>query len=256
MKNVLKEKLEQGNSVFGTFIMTGGLDTAEILSYTGVDCIMIDGEHGSMDLETAGKMVSLIKNTSTTPLLRVPLNEISLIKRGMDTGTAGLMIPMINTKEDAEKAVQYCKYPPMGVRGMGVGRAVLFGAPAEEFKDYYAKANDEVLVIVQIEHYQAVENIDEILSVSGIDIAFVGPMDMSTSMGLAGQLNHPDVQNNCRKVIESCRKNNVVPGIMTWSGAMKQHLDMGFKFLLGGLDGQILYNGVKQLVDEYKSKLQ
>ncbi|MGD9567970.1 MAG: HpcH/HpaI aldolase/citrate lyase family protein [Sedimentibacter sp.] len=251
MKNLLKEKLKQGNTVFGTFIMTNGLDTAEIISYTGVDCIMIDGEHGSMDLETSGRMVSLIKSR-TTPLLRVPLNEVSLVKRGMDTGAAGLMIPMINTREDAEKAVQYCKYPPVGIRGVGAGRAVLFGAPAEEIKDYYARANEETLVIVQIEHYLAVENIDEILSVPGIDIAFIGPMDMSTSMGLSGQLTHPEVLNNCRKVIEACKKHNVVPGTMTWAGGMKLHLDMGFKFLLGGIDGQILFNGVKNLVEEYK----
>lgn len=254
MKNILKEKLAQGKSVFGTFIMTNGLDTAEILSYTGVDCIMIDGEHGSMDLETAGRMVSLIK-PRTTPLLRVPINEVSLVKRGLDTGALGLMIPMINTREDAEKAVLYCKYPPVGVRGMGVGRAVLFGAPAEEVRDYYRDANSETLVIVQVEHYLAVENIDEILSVPGIDIAFIGPMDLSTSMGISGQLTHPDVLNSCRKVIEACKKHNVIPGTMTWTGGMKQHMDMGFKFLLGGIDGQILYNGVKKLVDEYKSEV-
>ncbi len=254
MKNLLKEKLKQGKTAFGTFIMTNGLDNAEILSYTGVDCIMIDGEHGSMDLETAGRMVSLMK-PRTTPLLRVPLNEISLVKRGMDTGALGLMLPMINTKEDAEKAVMYCKYPPVGARGMGAGRAVLFGAAAEEVNDYYTKANDETLVIVQIEHYLAVENIDEILSVPGIDIAFIGPMDMSTSMGLQGQLSHPEVLNNCRKVVEACIQHNVIPGTMTWAGGMKKHIDMGFKLLLGGIDGQILYNGVKQLVDEYKDEL-
>ncbi|MGB4439074.1 MAG: aldolase/citrate lyase family protein [Sedimentibacter sp.] len=251
MKNVLKEKLSQGKPVFGTFIMTSGLDTAEIISYAGADCIMIDGEHGSMDLETAGRMISIIKNTKTTPLLRVALNEMSLVKRGMDTGTSGIMIPMINTKEEAMQAVQFCKYPPAGVRGMGASRAVLFGAGAEEYADYYSKANDEVLVIVQIEHYTAVENIDEILSVPGIDIAFVGPMDLSSSMGLQGQLNHPDVQENCLKVIESCKKHNVIPGTMTWTGGMEQHINMGFKFLLGGIDGAILYNGVKQLVNEF-----
>ncbi len=165
------------------------------------------------------------------------------------------MIPMINTKEEAQRAVSYCKYPPDGVRGMGPGRAVLFGAPAEEVKDYYVKANDEVMVILQIEHRDAVENIDEILSVSGIDIAFVGPFDMSASMGLTGQINHPDVQESCRKVVYACKKHGVIPGIMTWSGGMDQHLEMGFKFLIAGIDGQILYNGMKRLVNEYESKI-
>ncbi|MEL7647882.1 MAG: aldolase/citrate lyase family protein [Sedimentibacter sp.] len=254
MKNTLKEKLEQGKAVFGSFVVTNGLDNAEIMAHTGADCLMIDGEHGSMDLETAGKMISVIRNTKTTPLLRVANNDIALVKRGLDTGAHGLMIPLINTREEAEKAVQYSKYPPVGVRGMGLGRAVLFGAKADEYTDYFAKANDEVLLIVQVEHYTAVENIDEILSVPGIDIAFVGPMDLSTSMGISGQLDHPDVIKNCEKVIEACRKHNVVPGTMTWAGAMKKHMDMGFKFLLGGIDGIILYNGMRQLVDEFSKE--
>lgn len=252
MKNELRKKLQEGKSVFGTWIMTSGLDTAEILAYAGADFIMIDGEHGSMDLETAGRMVSLIKRTATAPLIRVAWNEMSLIKRGLDTGADGIMVPMVNTKAEAEQVVRFCKYPPTGVRGMGASRAVLFGAGAPEFKDYYAKANEEVLVIVQIEHYTAVENVEEILSVPGIDIAFIGPGDLSMSMGLPGQMNHPDVQEKCRKVVDACNRHHVVPGIMTWAGGIQQHLDMGFKLLIGGIDSAILLNGAKALVKEFK----
>nr|WP_295974581.1 aldolase/citrate lyase family protein [uncultured Bacillus sp.] len=250
-KNMLKEKLNQNQRVFGTWIMTNSLDNAEILGHTGADFIMIDAEHGSMDIETAGRMVSIIRGTQATPLIRVAENEKSWVKRGLDTGAEGVMIPMINSKEEAERAVSYAKYPPVGIRGTGAGRAVLFGAAAEEFEDYYAQANNEVLVILQIEHYQAVENIEEILSVPGIDIAFVGPYDLSSSMGLQGQPNHPDVQESCRKVIAACEKHHVTPAIMTWSGAIEQHIQMGFRFLLGGIDGAILYNGVKQLIHEF-----
>ena len=252
-KNLLKEKLLQNQAVFGTWIMTNSLDNAEVISHTGTDFIMIDAEHGSMDLQTAGNMVSIIRGTQTTPLIRISGHEMSQIKRGLDTGVAGVMIPMINTKEEAEQAISYCKYPPVGVRGTGAGRAVLFGADAEEFEDYYSQANDETVVIVQIEHYQAVENIEEILSVPNIDIAFVGPYDLSTSMGLQGQLTHPEVLKSCQKVVEACQKHNVVPGIMTWEGGMEDHLNMGFKFLIGGIDGAILYNGVKKLVNDFKN---
>jgi 2-keto-3-deoxy-L-rhamnonate aldolase RhmA len=251
-KNMLKEKLNQNEAVFGTWIMTNSLDNAEILAHTGTDFIMIDAEHGSMDLETAGRMVSVMRGTQTTPLIRVAGNEVPIIKRGLDTGVSGVMIPMVNTKEEAEQAVSSCKYPPVGIRGTGAGRAVLFGTDAEEFEEYYTQANDEVLVIVQIEHHTAVENIEEILSVPNIDIAFVGPYDLSTSMGLQGQLNHPEVQKSCQKVIEACEKHNVIPGIMSWTEGMEQHLDMGFKFLIAGIDGAILYNGVKELVNEFK----
>jgi 2-keto-3-deoxy-L-rhamnonate aldolase RhmA len=253
LENTLKKKLANNENAFGTFIMTNGLDTAEILAHAGADCIMIDGEHGSMDLETAGRMVSIIRGTSTVPLLRVAGNEPSLIKRGLDTGAAGIMIPMVNTREEAEKAVRLCKYPPVGVRGMGAGRAILFGSGAEEFENYFKNANDEGLIIVQIEHIQAVENIEEILSVPGIDIAFVGPLDLSTSMGLSGQLNHPEVQKQYIKVVEACQKHKVIPGIMSWSGGMEHHLDIGFKFLLGGIDAAILYQGVRRLVKEFKN---
>lgn len=250
-KNTLREKLDQKEKVFGTWIMTNSLDNAEILGHTGADFIMIDAEHGSMDIETAGRMVSIIRGTQATPLIRVAENELSLVKRGLDTGADGVMIPMVNSKEEAERAVSYCKYPPVGVRGTGAGRAVLFGSGAEGFEDYYAQANDEVLVILQIEHFTSVENIEEILSVPNIDIAFIGPYDLSTSMGLQGLMNHPDVLNSFKKVVEACERHNVIPGIMTWKDGIEQHLNMGFKFLLGGMDGAILYNGVKQLVNEF-----
>lgn len=255
-KNILKEKLKSRQAVFGTWIMTNSLDNAEILSHTGSDFIMIDAEHGSMDLESAGKMVPVIRGTQTTPLLRVPGNEISQIKRGFDTGADGVMIPMVNTKEEAERAVKYCKYPPLGVRGVGAGRAVLFGASAEEYEGYYAQANDEGLVIIQIEHYKAVENIDDILSIPHIDVAFVGPYDLSTSMGLQGQLSHPELLKCYQIVIEACEKYNITPGIMTSKEGMEQHLAMGFRFLLGGIDGAILYNGVKKLVDDFRRLVQ
>lgn len=252
-KNTIKEKLKQKREVFGTWMMTNSLDNAEILAHTGADYIMIDVEHGSMDIETAGRMISVIRGTETIPMVRVPGNDMGFIKRGLDSGALGVMIPMVNTKEEAEQAVSFCKYPPIGVRGIGAGRAVLFGANAEEFNDYYTEANDEILVIVQIEHYRAVENIEEILSVPHIDIAFVGPYDLSTSMGLQGQMTHPKMQECYQRVLEACEKYNVTPGIMTSPEGMEQHLNMGFKFLLGGIDGAILYNGVKQLVNEFKA---
>jgi len=253
LKNVLKDKLRQGKPVIGTMITTGGVDTAEIISYTGADFIMIDGEHGSMGIETVGIMISLIKNSKVTPLVRVACNEMSVIQIGLNTGTYGIMIPMVNTKEDAMKAVQFCKYPPLGIRGVGPNRAVLFGAGADEFADYHLTANNEILVIVQIEHYAAVENIDDILSVQGIDIAFIGPRDLSMSMGIPGQVNHPDIQKSCLKVVESCEKYNVIPGIVTSTNKLEQHLNMGFKFLQCGTDSSFLYNGVKQIVNDFKS---
>ena len=203
MKNSIKEKLQSGKCVYGPWMMTSSTDTAEILSNVGCDMIMIDGEHGAMGLETAGRLISQIKYTPTTPLLRVPWNDISMVKQGLDTGASGIMIPMINSKEEAELAVQYCHYPPKGVRGFGAGRASLFGINSESYLRY---AKEEILVILQIEHFKAVEAIDEILSVPGIDVAFIGPFDLSTSMGMMGQFDHPDMQAAMTKVINCLRE--------------------------------------------------
>jgi 2-keto-3-deoxy-L-rhamnonate aldolase RhmA len=248
LKNLLKEKLAQNKPVFGTAMVTNSFDTALILAQVGCDFVMIDAEHGSMDIESAGLLVNAIQTTATTPLLRIPGNELAMVKRGLDTGAHGIVIPMINTKEEAEQAVQYCKYPPLGVRGIGAGRAALFGLAG----DYYYFANQEIQVIVQIEHYKAVENVYDILSVPGIDIAFVGPGDLGSSLGVSG-VGNPDLVDSFKKVVDACNKNNVVPGIFTQAGDIKEHLDLGFRFLLGGLDSMSIYGGVSPLLREFKS---
>lgn len=250
MKNLLKEKLLRGEKAMGVWQMTSSVDNSEILAHSGFDAVLIDGEHGSMDIETAGHMITAIRTTKTTPLLRVPWNDIQLIKRGLDTGAHGVMIPMINTREEAERAVSYCKYPPVGVRGVGAGRASLWGSGGGD-PTYAATANDEILVIIQIEHYLAVENVYDILSVPGIDVAFIGPGDLSQSMGIPGQMSHPKVREASKRVIDACRKNNVVPAIMSWPGGIQDHLDQGFQLLFGGMDGAILYTGAKNVWNEF-----
>lgn len=249
MKNHIKEKLNSGKCVYGPLMVTASIDIAEILAIVGCDMVMIDGEHGAMGFETAGRMISQIKNTQTTPLLRVPWNDLSMIKQGLDAGASGVMIPMINSKDEAELAVQYCHYPPKGIRGFGMGRASLFGINSESYMQY---AQEEILVIPQIEHIQAVENIDEILSVPGIDVAFIGPFDLSASMGVLGELDHPDMHAALSKVVDSCQRHNVVPGIFTGPNLMKNHIDLGFRFLLGGIDAMFVHHGAKQLLEEFK----
>ncbi|WP_077211767.1 HpcH/HpaI aldolase family protein [Bacillus dakarensis] len=249
MKNILKEKLKEGKCVYGPWILTTSADNAEVLAHAGADMIMIDGEHGAMSMETAGRQISQIKNTSTVPLLRVPWNDMVMVKQGLDMGAAGIMIPMVNSKEEAERAVQYCHFPPRGVRGVGAGRASLFGV---NIKDYLPYAMNEIPIIIQIEHFKAVEAIDDILSVPGIDVAFIGPFDLSTSMGIMGKINHPDMVKAIQKVLEACSRHQVVPGIMTGPGLMQKHIEMGFKFLLGGSDALFIHQGVKGCLEEFK----
>lgn len=251
MKNPLKEQLLKGEAAFGPWQMTTSYDTSLILSSVGADCIMIDQEHGSMDLEKVGVMVSLIQKTNTVPLVRVPWHDMALIKRALDTGAGGIMIPMVNDKETAERVVSYCKYPPEGVRGVGAGRAALYFSGGGD-PDYIKDANKNILVILQIEHHSAVENLEEILSVPGIDVAFVGPVDLSYSMNIMGEVDHPEVQANIEKIATTCKKYNVASGIFASESNMQTYYDMGYRLFLGGIDAAFIYQGASSLLKTFK----
>jgi 2-keto-3-deoxy-L-rhamnonate aldolase RhmA len=238
MSHPLIEKMRQGLSVYGPWVITNSVDNVIMFGRAGVDCLIIDCEHGNMSMETAGTMVSVIRQFSTSPLIRVPGNDPIWIKKGLDTGVDGVMIPMINSKQEAESAVSYCKYPPEGIRGLGAGRATYSFVDGDA---YFKSANKNIMIIVQIEHYKAVDQIDEILSVPGIDVAFIGPYDLSVSLGIPGQIQNSEVELAISKVLKSCEAHSVIPGIFAGKAFLKKYREMGFKLLLGGLDGHMLY---------------
>ena len=175
MKNLLKEKLKKGQPVIGTFVSLGHPDVTESLSRLGFDFLILDGEHAPMGLETMQMMMQAMNGSNCTPVVRPQWNDMVIIKRVLDIGAHGVLVPWVNAKEEAEYAVRACKYPPEGLRGCGPRRAALFDP------DYLKTANDEVLVVVQIETREAVRNIDDILSVKGIDACYIGPFDLSMS---------------------------------------------------------------------------
>jgi 2-keto-3-deoxy-L-rhamnonate aldolase RhmA len=238
MANELMEKMKRGTPVYGPWIVTNSVDNVIMFGRAGVDCLIIDCEHGNMSMETAGTMVSVARQFPVTPLLRVPGNDLIWIKKGLDTGADGIMIPMINSREEAESAISYCKYPPEGIRGLGAGRATNSFVDGNE---YFNRANKDIMIIIQIEHYKAVEQIEEILSVPGIDVAFIGPYDLSVSMGIPGQTQHKDIELAIKKVLKACEKNAIIPGIFAGKAHLRKYRKMGFKLLLGGLDGHMLY---------------
>jgi 2-keto-3-deoxy-L-rhamnonate aldolase RhmA len=178
LKNILKEKLRAGKSTVGTFIEIGHPDITELLSRIGFDWLLLDAEHGPLDYQTMQMMMQSMKDTACVPIVRTQWNDPVVIKRVLDMGAYGVLIPWVNTKEEAEKAVRACKYPPVGLRGYGPRRALMLDP------DYYKTANDELLISVQIETQTALDNLDEILSVDGIDACYIGPYDLSCSLGL------------------------------------------------------------------------
>jgi 2-dehydro-3-deoxyglucarate aldolase/4-hydroxy-2-oxoheptanedioate aldolase len=168
-------------------------------------------------------------DTRVPCVVRVPWNDEAHIKKALDIGATGIIVPLVNTAEDARLAVGRCKYPPQGVRSVGITRAQRFDL---DFDDYMRRANDEVAVIVQIEHIEAARNIDAILDVPGIDGVFVGPFDLSGSMDKPGKINDPEVQQAIRDIIRACEKRDIARCIYAHTPAhAKTYLEQGYRVI-------------------------
>ena len=247
--NKLKQKLKEGKPVFGTFLALNSVEVTQIMANAGYDFLMVDFEHGAMSIETAGAQISAIKATDCTPLIRVPFISMEHTKKGLDSGAYGIMYPMVSNKKDAEEAIAFSAYPPKGVRGAGAVRANMFFTQAAE---YFEFEETEILRIVQIENKEAVENIDEILEVEGIDVAFIGPYDLSFSLGVRGDIMHEKVQFAIAEVVEACKRHGVAAGIMTNDKQMVDHLKMGIKFIIYGIEALTLSNAAKGQVEMFE----
>ena len=206
----IKAKLKRGEPSVGSWMSMAHVSIAEILASAGYEWVVIETEHTAIDNSEVLKLVIAIERAGAVPLVRLAWNDPIQCKAVMDSGAAGVLVPMVNTRADAELAVKAIKYPPLGFRGVGLARAQGYG---QTFNDYVARANDDSLLIVQIEHIDAVRNIDEICSVPGIDGTFIGPYDLSMSMGIPGQLDHPDVARARRRVLEATLARGLTAGI-------------------------------------------
>ena len=245
MKNLLKEKLQKGQVVIGTGVGIGHPDVTETLSRLGFDWLFIDGEHAPLSIETMQTLLQAMNGTDCTPILRPQWNDMVIIKRMLDIGAHGIIVPMVNTKEEAEYAVRACKYPPQGVRGCAPRRVGLFDP------DYIKTANDEILVIVQIETQTAVRNIDDILSVKGVDVCCIGPQDLSISFGFQGpQWDNPQYMESFDKVLIAARKRAKTAGVVIPQERTPWAIEKGFKFLSVGGDIGFLLQGARALLKE------
>lgn len=226
MKNGLKAKLKRGEAVIGTFIEIGHPDITEWLSRQGFDFLLLDSEHGPLSFETMQVMIQAMNGTDCVPLIRPQWNDPVIIKRCLDIGAQGLIIPWVNTKEEAEAAVRACKYPPEGLRGYGPRRVAMLDA------DYFDTANDELLITVQIETELALKNLDEILSVPGIDACYVGPFDLSCSLGfgIPPKWDEPRYLAAFDRIIKASQKHKVPAGMFALTDNIKWAIEKGFKF--------------------------
>jgi 4-hydroxy-2-oxoheptanedioate aldolase len=191
-KNELKRKLDVGETVFGAWVHTGSVVCAELLAQHGFDFLIFDLEHSPAELQDAVQVLRALQLTSTACVLRVPWNDHVLLKKVLDAGFDSIMVPSVDTAEQAEAAVQACRYPPRGRRGYGAPavRASGYGASA----DYAARAADELLLIIQLETALAIENAAAICAVDGVDVPFIGVSDLAASMGHIEHADHADVR--------------------------------------------------------------
>lgn len=236
-KNRAKDALRKGEAVLGAFCSMPSPVAVEIFGYAGFDFIIIDAEHGIQDYETCEHMIRASEASGIVPVTRVGLNMQQHILRFLDAGTMGLQIPLVNNKADAVNVVNSAKYPPVGKRGLAPVRAANYGLTMP-IGDYVKMANEELLVIAQVETMESVSNLKEILSVDGIDVVFLGPSDLSSSMGLAGQTTHPKVI----EVIEQCGKQIVASGKVAGTigrdyKALLEWRSKGFQYLCANVVG-------------------
>lgn len=241
-----KKKLKNNELLVGTLITLSSPEITEIMSDVGFDWLWIDMEHAPLDYSQVQNMIQAASNT--TCIVRSPWNDEVYIKKILDLGCDGIILPQIKTANEAKLAIKSCKYPPLGIRSIGIARAQKYGM---DFKNYLEKANDDLIIMLQIEHIEGINNIESITDIKGIDAIIIGPFDLSGSMGLLGQINHPEVENAIKKVKLSCKKKDIPFGIFTPdSNSAEIHLKQGCKLIAMGIDSNYLWKSANQALTE------
>jgi 2-dehydro-3-deoxyglucarate aldolase len=236
----LKSKLARNALTIGSWVTLGHPAIAEIMGAAGFDWLVLDMEHSVLELSEVQMLIQVLDGQQCPAIVRLTSNHPDQIKRVMDAGAAGVMVPMVKTSADAEAAVQAVYYPPRGQRGVGLARAQGYGA---RFQQYRRWLEGNAVIVVMIEHIDAVNAIDSILSVAGIDAYIIGPYDLSASMGRPGELDYPEVQSAIEQVREAGRRLGKPGGIHVVEpdpDELRRNIEAGFNFLGYGLDIRIL----------------
>jgi 4-hydroxy-2-oxoheptanedioate aldolase len=227
-ENSAKRAWQDGKVTFGAWLSVPSTFSAEVMAHQGFDWLCVDMQHGVIDYQAAVSMLQAISTTPTVPFVRVPWNEPGIIGKVLDAGAYGVIIPMVNTPAEAQQAVAACRYAPAGQRSYGPTRAAYYAGA-----DYFAHANDEIACIPMIETKQAIEQLDDILSVPGIDAVYVGPADLSITLGLPPAMWHDDERflNARQAIVDGCKRHNVCAGIHSSSSIAPKHVEAGFQMI-------------------------
>ena len=254
--NRVKQALKAGETVVGTMMVEcRAPEIARLLARAGFDFIFIDLEHGAFSIETTSDLIRMMRVSDAVPLVRVTNNEYDLLARALDIGAMGFMVPRTETAEQARRMVHFTTYPPHGVRGGAIRAAndEYDGTPPAEFLE---RANEETLRIAQIESTTALDNLDEMLAVDGIDVALVGPFDLSVSFGAPGQLDHPKVRAGIEHVAETAARHGVASGIHVEDvNLLVQCRQMGMQMLTYSSDASLMMTQARASLGELASRL-
>jgi len=250
-QNPFKRALQAGRAQIGLWSSLSSNYSVEVIAGAGFDWLLLDTEHSPNDLESLLTQLQAAAPYPTHPVVRVPWNDMVMIKRVLDIGAQSLLVPYVSTPQEAAAAVSYTRYPPVGVRGVaGTTRASRFG----RVKDYATRAHEEICLLVQLETQRALDNLEAICAVEGVDGVFIGPADLHASLGHTGQIANPQVKPLIDEAIRRIRKCGRAPGILTPSEADAHHwLDCGALFVAVGADVGILARGAESLAAKFKA---
>jgi len=254
-KSVLKEKLLKKELSIGTWLTIPHQSIVEILSTAGFEWIVIDLEHAAIDYQALQNIIGHIQGNGMEALVRVSKNDEVIIKHSLDAGANGIIVPMIKTEYEAKQAVGYAKYPPIGVRGVGLSRAQHYGIGFETYKKWL---NEEAVVIVQVEHIESVNNLESILDVEGVDGIIVGPYDLSASMGMPGEFDRNEVKEALRRIDEITLRKQKSLGFHVISSDYKkmiEKINKKYNFLAFSLDFFFLGDKARDEMNLLKKEL-
>ena len=248
--NSFKRALAAGKAQIGLWSSLSSNYSVEVVAGAGFDWLLLDMEHSPNDLENLLAQLQAAAPYPTHPVVRVPWNDMVMMKRILDVGAQSLLVPYVSTAEEARSAVSFTRYPPQGARGVaGTTRATRFG----RIKDYARRAHEEICVLVQVETQKALDSIEAICAVEGVDGVFVGPADLHASLGHPGEIANPEVKPRIDEAIRRIRKSGKAPGILTPSEPDARHwLECGALFVAVGADVGILARGAEALAQKFK----
>lgn len=241
VNNKIKRMIKEGKVAYGSFLMCDAPDLVEVYALSGFDFLVIDNEHGPLNIQSSQHLIRTCELRGMTPIMRVTNMLESTVLRSLDIGAHGVQVPQVNDKKTAEMLVEYAKYAPRGNRGIAFPRAGDYGMTTPS--EYFEIANGETMLITHCENTLCLENLEEICAVPDVDVIFLGPYDMSQSMGIRGQVTHQRIEEAAEYLVKTCRAAGKAAGIFAGNGeAAKKRADQGFQYVTIGMDVTLFAN--------------